>query len=83
VRRGDEVHATKGEIGHVDGLVVDPRDDHVTHLLLGEGHLWGAKRVAIPISAVSRSGDEVPIALTKDQVRDLPEAVLEPQAARA
>jgi PRC-barrel domain len=82
VRRGDEVHATDGGIGRVDGFVVDPSDDHVTHLLLGEGHLWGTKRVAIPISAVKRGDGGVELALTKEQVRDLPEAVLEPQAGR-
>lgn len=72
VRRGDPVHATDGSIGHVKGLVIDPADHHVTHFLLDEGHLWGHKRVAIPITAVTRVGDGVRISLTKDQVRDLP-----------
>jgi hypothetical protein len=57
VRRGEHVHATDGTIGQVQGLVIDPRDHHVTHVLLDEGHLWGKKRVAIPISAV-RSVDD-------------------------
>ena len=43
VRRGDEVEASDGAIGSVQGLVVDPRDHHVTHVLLQEGHLWGTK----------------------------------------
>lgn len=72
VRRGDHVHATDGMIGRVQGLVVDPRDHHVTHFLLQEGHLWGKKRVAIPIGAVTRVGDGVRVSLTKDEVRDLP-----------
>jgi hypothetical protein len=72
VCRGDRVHATDGAIGRVQGLLVDPSDDHVTHVLLDEGHLWGAKRVAIPISAVTRVDDGVRLSLTKDQVRDLP-----------
>ena len=56
------------------GLVVDPSDHHVTHILLDEGHLWGHKRVAIPIGAVAdvSDGDGVRVKLTKDQVRDLP-----------
>jgi PRC-barrel domain len=72
VRRGDHVHAKDGSIGKVQGLVVDPGDHHVTHVLLDEGHLWGKKRVAIPIGAVKDVEDGVRLTLTKDQVRDLP-----------
>lgn len=72
VRRGDHVHASDGEIGRVQGMVIEPGDHHVTHVLLDEGHLWGKKRVAIPISAVNRIDDQVRVNLTKDQVRDLP-----------
>jgi sporulation protein YlmC with PRC-barrel domain len=72
VRRGEHVHATDGPIGQVQGLVIDPSDHHVTHVLLDEGHLWGKKRVAIPISAVKDVKDGVRLVLTKDQVRDLP-----------
>ena len=73
VRRGDPVHATDGSIGRVQGLVVDPSDRHVTHLLLEEGHLWGKKRVAIPIGAVEEvAADGARLSLTKDQVRELP-----------
>ena len=50
VRRGEHVHATDGEIGRVHGFVIDPTDHQLTHVLLDEGHLWGKKTVAIPIS---------------------------------
>jgi sporulation protein YlmC with PRC-barrel domain len=72
VRRGDHVLATDGAIGRVQGLVIHPGDHCVTHLLLDEGHLWGQKRVAIPISAVKDAADGVRLNLTKDEVRDLP-----------
>ena len=72
VRRGDRVHATDGDIGHVEGLVIDPRNHHVTHVLLQEGHLWGRKEVAIPISAVTEADDGIRLNLTKHGVRDLP-----------
>jgi len=72
VRRGEHVHATDGAIGRVQGLVVDPSDHHVTHVLLDEGHLWGEKEVAIPIGAVTGVGDGVRLSLTKDEVRELP-----------
>jgi len=64
--------ATHG-VGRVQGLVIDPSDHHVTHVLLDEGHLWGQKRVAVPISAVTGVDvDGVRLNLTKDEVRDLP-----------
>jgi sporulation protein YlmC with PRC-barrel domain len=73
VRRGEHVHASDGNIGRVQGLVVDPADNHVTHVLLQEGHLWGKKDVAIPISAVKDvAADGVQLDLTKDEIRDLP-----------
>jgi sporulation protein YlmC with PRC-barrel domain len=72
VRRGDHVDAADGAIGHVQGLVIDPGDHHVTHILLEEGHPWGEKTVAIPISAVTRVGEIIRLSLSKDEVRDLP-----------
>ena len=73
VRRDDPVHATDGNIGRVQGLVIDPRSHHVTHVLLQEGHLWGRKEVAIPISAVSSVEEEgIKLSITKRDVQDLP-----------
>lgn len=72
VHRGDPVHASDGWIGSVHGLVIDPEDRHVTHVLLQEGHLWGRKQVAIPIGVASRVGEEIRIGLTKHEVQELP-----------
>lgn len=72
VRRGVPVHATDGEIGKVQGLVIDPADHGVTHVLLQEGHLWGREEVAIPISAVVEFKPEMRLSMTKQEVRDLP-----------
>jgi sporulation protein YlmC with PRC-barrel domain len=72
VRRGQPVQATDGDIGHVQGLVIDPASRHVTHVLLQEGHLWGRKEVAIPISAVASTGDGIQLKITKQDVQDLP-----------
>ncbi|WP_249018672.1 PRC-barrel domain-containing protein [Conexibacter sp. S30A1] len=79
VRRGEHVHAKDGEIGRVQGLVVDPRDHHVTHFLLDEGHLWGKKRVVIPIGTVTSVKAGVQLSLSKDEVRDLPAVELDHQ----
>lgn len=80
VRRGDHVEATDGPIGRVQGLVVDSSDHHVTHVLLDEGHLWGERRVAIPIVAVTRVDNGVRLNLNKDEVRDLPAVDLDDHA---
>ena len=78
VRRGEQVDATDGRIGSVQGLVIDPRNHHVTHVLLQEGHLWGRKQVAIPIGAVSKVGDSIRLDITKQQVEDLPPVAIDP-----
>ncbi len=72
VHRGDPVHASDGWIGSVQGLVIDPKDHHMTHVLLQEGHLWGSKQVAIPIGAASRVGEVIRVELTRQQVQELP-----------
>jgi len=74
VRRGEHVHATDGEIGKVQGLVIATTNHHMTHVLLQEGHLWGRKQVAIPIGAVSGVDDGIQLNITKQQVHDLPAA---------
>ena len=74
VNRGEPVHALDGEIGRVQGFLVDPEDHRVTHVLLEEGHLWGRKEVSIPISAVTGVENGIQLSLTKKQVEDLPPA---------
>jgi len=72
VRRGDPVQATDGAIGRVQGLVIDRGSQHVTHVLLQEGHLWGRREVAIPISAVASTSDGIRLRISKQEVQDLP-----------
>ena len=72
VHRGDHVEATDGSIGRVQGLVIDRGSGHVTHVLLQEGHLWGRREVAIPVSAVASAADGILLTITKQQVKDLP-----------
>jgi sporulation protein YlmC with PRC-barrel domain len=72
VERHESVHAVDGEIGRVEGFVVDPADNKVTHVLLQEGHMWGRKEVAIPVSAIDSVDAGIRLNLTKQQVEDLP-----------
>lgn len=73
VHGGDTVRASDGEIGHVEGLVIDPGDHAVTHVLLDVGRLLlGYKHVAIPIDRVVMASAGLEVNLTKQQVHDLP-----------
>ncbi len=72
VDRGDPVHALDGEIGRVQGLLVDPDDHRVTHVLLEEGHLWGRKKVSIPVSAVTGVENGIRLSLTKGVSAETP-----------
>ena len=75
IRRELTASATDGEIGQVLGLVVEPGGHYVTHVLLQEGHGWGRKEVAVPISSVTKIGTLlVHLSLTRRQVKDLPPA---------
>ena len=73
VRGGEHVHATDGNIGRIQGLVIDSASRQVTHVLLQEGHVFGRKVVAIPIGAVTGAGKNgIQLGITKQQVKDLP-----------
>ena len=41
-------------------------------MLLQEGHLWGHKEIAIPVSAVTRIDAGIRLNITKQQVENLP-----------
>ena len=71
---GDHVHATDGDIGRLRGFRLDPASGRVTHVLLGEGHLWGRKEVAIPFGEITGFDQGIRLSLTRKQVQDLPEA---------
>ena len=66
------MHASDGEIGKVEGFVIDSAQGHVTHVLLQEGHLWGRKQVAIPIGAVEKIDQGITVKLTKHEIGALP-----------
>ena len=72
VYRHQSVQAVDGEIGQVEGFVVDPADHRVTHVLLREGHMWGRKEVAIPVSSVVAVDEGIRLNITKEQVGNLP-----------
>jgi sporulation protein YlmC with PRC-barrel domain len=73
VRRGAWVDATDGFVGRVDEFLMDPESDHITHLVLREGHLWGQKEVTIPISEIERIEENaVYLKIDKRKIEALP-----------
>jgi sporulation protein YlmC with PRC-barrel domain len=73
VQRGTRIEATDGYVGKVDEFVVNPKNSHITHLVMRDGHLWGAKNVIIPHSAMDDSGDNTLfLNMDKHQIESLP-----------
>jgi hypothetical protein len=71
--RSRVIAARRGEMGQVQGLVVEPGGHLVTHVPLQKRHLRGRKEVAIPIGAVTKIGTLlIHLSLTRNQVKDLP-----------
>lgn len=57
----------------VDEFVINPENNHITHLVMREGHFWDKKDVIIPLAAIEDiQGDVVSLQLDKDQIGDLP-----------
>jgi hypothetical protein len=77
-RSEPDLASTDGDIGRVQGLVIDCGSRHVTHVLLQEGHRWGRKDVAIPIGAVASTSDGIQLTITKYQVEDHPQGARRP-----
>lgn len=67
------IHAADGDVGRVAGVTVDPSDNRVTRILVDESHLWGYKRVAIPMRTVRSLDDgRIAVRLSKRQIKGLP-----------
>jgi len=57
----------------VDKFLIEPASEHITHLVLREGHLWGRRDVTIPVSQIDLIEDStVYLKLDKEGVGRLP-----------
>jgi sporulation protein YlmC with PRC-barrel domain len=73
IRRGANVEATDGHVGRVDEFLINPDTDHITYLVLREGHLWGQKDVTIPVGQIDHYKDNaVYLKLDKHAIEALP-----------
>lgn len=67
------IHAADGDVGKVAGAAMVPGGERLAHILVDEGHLWGRKRVAIPMGRVqSLDAEGVAVRLSKQQIKELP-----------
>ena len=70
---GMHIKSDDDKVGKLDELVLDPERGDITHLIMREGHLWGKKVVAIPVSQVEFcDGDNIYLKLDKTAVKALP-----------
>ena len=72
---GYHIHATDGEIGHIDGLLVDDRTWAVQYLVVDTSNWWGGHKVLIApswIREVSWLDSMVSVKLTRQSVKDAP-----------
>jgi hypothetical protein len=74
VERHEPVYASDGHrVGHIDGLIIDPTDGRITHLLLAEGHIFNKRDVSIPSDSVLGVDEEgARLSLTRDEIEALP-----------
>ena len=74
VHKGAKVFAKDERVGKVDEFQVEGKSGRITHLVLVEGHLWGKKDIAVPVSRIDRYEDgNVYLKIDKEQVERLPE----------
>ncbi len=73
IRRGAGVEASDGPVGRLDEFLIDPENEAITHLVLREGHLWGHKDIAIPVSQIDHYQDNtVYLKLDRHEIGALP-----------
>jgi uncharacterized protein YrrD len=72
---GNHVHATDGDIGHVEDLLVDDRTWAIRYMIVNTSNWWGGHHVLVApqwIEAVSWSEARVSVDLTRQAVKDAP-----------
>jgi len=67
------IHASDGQVGQLDGFLIDSSSGQTMYLVLREGHLWGQKDVSIPVAQIDHmKEDSVYLKLDKQSIGALP-----------
>ncbi len=72
---GDPVHATDGDIGHVEDLLVDDDGWSIRYLVVEAGHWWAGNKVLLvpgAVQAVDAEQGRVVVGVTQAQVKASP-----------
>ena len=73
---GYHIHATDGEIGHVDDLIVDDENWRISYLVVNTGNWLSGRNVLIPsawIKSVNWADSSVFLVRSRDAVKSSPE----------
>ena len=71
--KGFHIHATDGEIGHVDDFVIDESTWAIQYLVVDTSNFFGGKWVVVApsvITAIEWGKLRVEVALTRDQIKN-------------
>jgi sporulation protein YlmC with PRC-barrel domain len=72
---GYHIHATDGDIGHVEDLLVDDHTWAIRYLIVDTSNWWGGHQVLVAppwIESVSWSDEKVSVDLTRQAIKDAP-----------
>jgi len=82
IRQGAWVEAGDRYAGLVDEFYMDPGTHKVTHVVLREAHLWGDRKVVVPVSAISCIEEgKVRLNLDIENIDGLQSVAAEPHSA--
>ncbi|MDQ3347872.1 MAG: PRC-barrel domain-containing protein, partial [Acidobacteriota bacterium] len=76
VVKGYHIHATDGEIGHVEHFLIDDATWAIQYIVVDTSNWWGGRRVLVApswIRDVSWSTSTVSVNMTRDAIRNSPE----------
>jgi hypothetical protein len=69
------VHATDGDMGHLDDFIIDDETWEVRYLVIQTSHLWFGKKVLVPprwTSRISWEGEAAYVDLTREAIKSCP-----------
>lgn len=73
---GYHIHATDGDIGHVEDYLVDDRSWSIGYMIVDTTNWWAGKRVLVApawIEHVDWDHSKVHVSITRAKVKDSPE----------
>ncbi len=73
--RGSHIHATDGDIGHIEDFLVDEHSWAIRYLIVNTSNWWGGRQVLVApqwIERVSWSDAKVSAGLTREAIKSAP-----------